>query len=168
MTQEEIIKAFEGRWRIKGGVFSSEDHVQGEIKALCRDFFTAGIFLGECFRSDEITFANGEKGTMIYKSALDCDTLDGGFSIFWNLYEKKVGRPKCEKLWAKLTAKERNDCLSYIPFYKQAQPDKQYRKNPETFLRNKSWNDEIIYHNATDKPTIHQQRIDKLASILTD
>jgi len=26
-------------------------------------------------------------------------------------------------------------------------PDKQYRKNPETYLNNKSWNDEIIGNN---------------------
>ena len=34
--------------------------------------------------------------------------------------------------------------MEHIPKYKQAQPDKKFRKNPETFLNNKSWNDEII------------------------
>lgn len=47
MNQTDIDKAFEGRWRIKNHVFSAEDHVQGEIKALCRDFFEAGIMIGE-------------------------------------------------------------------------------------------------------------------------
>ena len=37
--------------------------------------------------------------------------------------------------------------FEYIPKYKQAQPDKQYRKNPETFLRNRSWEDELIFKN---------------------
>ena len=35
--------------------------------------------------------------------------------------------------------------MSYIPQYKQCQPDKKYRKNPETFLNQKAWNDELIF-----------------------
>jgi hypothetical protein len=33
--------------------------------------------------------------------------------------------------------------IDYIPEYKKATPDKQYRKHPSTFLNNESWNDEI-------------------------
>ena len=69
------------------------------------------------------------------------------FGMFWNLYDKKVGKEKCQKLWHKLSKKDKEKCLDYIPLYKQAQPDKKFRKNPETFLRNKSWNDELIYNN---------------------
>ena len=149
---------FEGRWRIKGNfgqinsnrATMSVDEFYDHVKSLCRDFFEAGILLAEC--------------------SVCCDTIatpqTADFSIFWNLYDKKVGRPKCEKLWEKLTVKEKHACLNYIPLYRQAQPDKQFRKNPETFLRNKSWNDEIIYHNADSQSTIQQQRIDKLADIL--
>lgn len=73
-------------------------------------------------------------------------TIDA-FETFWNLYDKKVGKEKCQKLWIKLSDKDKMECLDYIPLYKQAQPDKKFRKNPETFLRNKSWNDELIYNN---------------------
>jgi hypothetical protein len=34
--------------------------------------------------------------------------------------------------------------MDYIPKYKIAQPDKKFRKDPQTFLNNKSWLDEII------------------------
>jgi hypothetical protein len=34
--------------------------------------------------------------------------------------------------------------MAYIPRYKLHQPDKQYRKNPATFLYQRSWEDEII------------------------
>ena len=34
--------------------------------------------------------------------------------------------------------------IKYIPNYKSATPDKKYRKNPETFLNNRSWKDELI------------------------
>jgi hypothetical protein len=38
--------------------------------------------------------------------------------------------------------------MEHVAKYKQAQPDKKFRKNPETYLNNKSWNDEIIGTNG--------------------
>jgi hypothetical protein len=67
------------------------------------------------------------------------------FDWFWNDYDKKVGdKTKLKKKWNKLSDEERQNAMNYIELYKQAVPDKQFRKNPETFLNNKSWNDEII------------------------
>jgi Fe2+ or Zn2+ uptake regulation protein len=66
------------------------------------------------------------------------------FDDFWNLYEKKVNKEKCEKKWNKLSDVDREIIMKYIPMYKKAQPEKKFRKNPETFLNNKSWNDELI------------------------
>lgn len=154
----DIDKAFEGRWRYKWPDYDRCEIRQissKEIKRLCRDFFEAGIML------------TTEPLVATYNDACD---ITCPFEKFWDLYDKKVGRPKCEKLWHKLSMKERVDCLNYIPLYKQAQPEKCYRKNPETFLRNKSWNDELIFrNNGTDnKPTLEQQRKSKLADILTD
>jgi hypothetical protein len=68
---------------------------------------------------------------------------DNGFDEFWELYDKKVGRAKACSLWLKLSKAKKKDCMDYIPKYKKSQPDVQYRKHPETFLRNESWNDEI-------------------------
>ena len=66
------------------------------------------------------------------------------FETFWNLYDKKVGYiEKVKAKWNKLKDSERQDIINYLPMYIKATPDKQYRKNPETFLNNKSWNDEI-------------------------
>lgn len=139
MEQEQIDKMFEGRWRIKVGQPNLTIGWLKGVKELVKDFFQAGILLAE---------GNTE--------------TDASFEAFWNLYEKKVAMQKCLKLWNKLTPKEKADCMAYIPKYKIAQPDKQYRKNPETFLRNKSFYDELIYRDTT------QQRFDKLADILTD
>lgn len=67
------------------------------------------------------------------------------FDEFWELYDKKTGeRKKLTKKWLALTDKEREMIMNYIPKYIECQPDKQFRKNPETFLNNKSWNDELI------------------------
>lgn len=80
--------------------------------------------------------------------------LNKEFEVFWSLYDKKVGnKPKLLVKWGKLTKEERRAALEYVPKYKEAQPDKQFRKNPETFINNKSWLDEIISSNGTQQTT---------------
>lgn len=67
------------------------------------------------------------------------------FDEFWRLYDKKVGNQnKMKRKWEALSDTERERIKEFIPKYKLAQPDKKFRKNPETFLNNKSWNDELI------------------------
>lgn len=73
------------------------------------------------------------------------------FDVFWELYDKKVDRAKCEVKWNKLTDQEREDCVYKVPGYIQSTPDKKYRRDPETYLNNKSWNNEIIKSNGTNK-----------------
>ena len=141
MTQQQIDTAFENRWRIYG-------NLNPETKELCRSFFEAGIAIGS------------------HATAIDPIHSDTSFDAFWNAYDKKVARPKCEKLWGRLTLAEQAACMAYIPLYIEAQPSKQYRKNPETFLRNKSWNDELIYTDNAIRTDINQQRAAKLADIL--
>jgi hypothetical protein len=82
------------------------------------------------------------------------ENINIDFEWFWNEYDKKVGdKQKLKKKWNKLTDEERQNAMNYIDLYKQSVPDKQFRKNPETFINNKSWNDEIINRNNT---TIHK------------
>ena len=66
------------------------------------------------------------------------------FVEFWDLYDKKKGRPKCEGLWKKLTGTEVDLIFNNLPSYVLSTPEKQFRSNPETWLRNKGWNDEVI------------------------
>ena len=78
------------------------------------------------------------------------ENINIDFDWFWNDYDKKVGdKQKLKKKWNKLTDEERQNAMNYIDLYKQSVPDKQFRKNPETFLNNKSWNDEIINRSIT-------------------
>ena len=66
------------------------------------------------------------------------------FDHFWDMYDKKKARPKCEGLWKKLTGKELELIFNNLPNYVLSTPEKQFRSNPETWLRNKGWNDEVI------------------------
>lgn len=81
-------------------------------------------------------------------SALSTELPNISFLEFWEAYDKKVGRAECEKRWSRLSDGERVCLMRYIPLYKQARPDKRYRRNPETFLSRKSWNDELIDQNG--------------------
>lgn len=85
--------------------------------------------------------AKGYKVTAPLKEVKDEYT----FERAWNLYEKKVGcKTKLEKKWNSMSQKDRKAALEYIPLYVLSQPDKQYRKNFQTFLNQRGWEDEII------------------------
>ena len=67
------------------------------------------------------------------------------FDIFWDLYDKKVGdKVKLKKKWESLQDLDRKSIIDYIPKYKTIQPDKKFRKDPQTFFNNSSWNDELV------------------------
>lgn len=66
------------------------------------------------------------------------------FSEFWTDYDKQVGEDVCRKLFEQLSVPDREAIRAYVPLYKQAQPNKRFRKNPETFLTTCGWKDEII------------------------
>lgn len=72
-------------------------------------------------------------------------TLWPSFQDFWDLYDKKTGRDKTEKKWGRLKQSEKEKIMAHIPDYVASQPDKTYRKNPETYLNGKHWNDEVIF-----------------------
>ncbi len=173
MTKEQIQKAFEGRWRINGFDDYEVRQLSGrEVNKLCRDFFETGILLGEGFQVADVCDDKGKQTgqIMIYKHDPILDTADSGFSEWWNLYDKKIDRAKCERKWNKLTLAERKACIAATPAYVASTPDLQFRRHPMTYLNNKSWENQIIPHNnaANTKPSIEQQRLSKLASILTE
>ena len=67
------------------------------------------------------------------------------FNKFWSLYDKKVGnKEKIFNKYKKLSLLDREKIEKYIPLYVKSEPNKRYRKNPETFLNNRGWEDEII------------------------
>lgn len=101
----------------------------------------------------------------VNENVIEDKNINIDFEWFWNDYDKKVGdKQKLKKKWQKLTDEERQNAMNYLDLYKQAVPDKQFRKNPETFLNNKSWNDEIIRStpNNSRKLTYSEQQATNL------
>lgn len=79
------------------------------------------------------------------------------FDDFWHEYDKKVGnKEKIEKKWSKLSQSVKEQIMAYLPNYKISQPEKKFRKNPETFLNNNGWEDELIISDEKVKKQIDQ------------
>ena len=70
------------------------------------------------------------------------------FNDFWNLYDKKIDRPKSILKWNKLNQEQKEKIINYLPDYIKSTPEKSFRKNPTTFFNNQSWNNEIIKDNS--------------------
>lgn len=66
------------------------------------------------------------------------------FDQFYELYDKKVDKDLAEKAWKKVSQKNHELIMEYIPLYKEAEPDKGFRRNPSVFLNKKTWKNEII------------------------
>lgn len=103
---------------------------------------------------------NGYKVTAPPKEVKDEYT----FERAWNLYDKKVGcKAKLEKKWNSMRQKDRKAAIEYIPLYVIATEDKKYRKNFQTFLNQRGWEDELI--GAKEPPiavNVHPSEISRL------
>jgi len=78
------------------------------------------------------------------------ESNDTDFENFWKLYDKKVSREKSFKLFKKLSKTDIEKIFESLPAYINNTPDKSFRKNPDTYLRNKCWLDEIIHTKPTE------------------
>lgn len=91
------------------------------------------------------------------------------FENAWNLYQKKVGdKSRLNKKWNSMSLKDRKAATEYIPSYVLSTPDKQYRKNFQTFLNQRGWEDEIVgaappteNHKPAEEPSSISKLIDK-------
>jgi hypothetical protein len=67
---------------------------------------------------------------------------DNMFEIFWNLYDNKKDRFACYNKFVKLDIETINKIIQVVPEYLKTITDKQFQKNPKTWIHNKCWNDE--------------------------
>jgi len=107
-----------------------------------------GIILTPCQGGDEAPSIGGvstpslqveEKG----KVEEEVNIIDSpSFLDFWNKYDKKVGKPPTEKQWHKVKQSDREKIMLHLDEYTQR--EKEFRKDPERYLKNKTWDDEIV------------------------
>lgn len=89
------------------------------------------------------------------KKLSDDNSKESEFDKFWDLYGKKVGeKGKIKRKFLSLSKADRVKIFETLPAYIASTPDKQYRKHPQTYLNNRSWEDEIIQRNTTQSTPI--------------
>ena len=62
------------------------------------------------------------------------------------------------KKWNKLSQKDKDNIMIYVPKYVEATPETKYRKNPETFFNRRAWENELP---ARSKEQIEDELEDK-------
>jgi hypothetical protein len=81
------------------------------------------------------------------------------FEKAWELYERKGNKKTSMKKWANLKNHCREAALKHIPLYVQSTPDKQFRKNFETYINQEVWNDEILTNQQHEQPKQSESRL---------
>ena len=155
MTQQEINKMFEGRWRIKGFDSYEVRQLSGQtVQSLCRDFFQAGILLA----AKEATVPDGSPSGKPQKHPL---------ALRAESFYQQVHAPE---FTAKYPPQLLQDFFSYWsePNRSKTKMRFELQKTWDTSRRLATWARNDFHHYANTQPTINQQRADKLASILTD
>lgn len=104
---------------------------------------------------------NGYKVTAPPKQVKDEYTFDN----IWNLYDKKVGcKDKLRKKWNSMSKADRKAATEYVPLYVIATEDKKYRKNFQTFLNQRGWEDELI--GATPPPAAVNENPSEISQLI--
>lgn len=92
---------------------------------------------------------------------------DDAFVIWWELYERKGSRKLSAEQWARLTPEDRAACIAKTPAYVRSKPDKVYRKDGERYLRNRTWEDEILIQAPTVSAPV-QHKLPEATGWITD
>lgn len=105
-----------------------------------------------------------ENGYEVKKIVLDKDD-EYTFDNIWNLYDKKVGcKDKLRKKWNSMSKADRKAATEYVPLYVIATEDKKYRKNFQTFLNQRGWEDELI--GATPPPAVTNEQPSEISQLI--
>lgn len=105
-----------------------------------------------------------ENGYEVKKIILDKDD-EYTFDNIWNLYDKKVGcKEKLRKKWNSMSKADRKAATEYVPLYVMATEDKKYRKNFQTFLNQRGWEDELI--GATPPPAAVNENPSEISQLI--
>jgi hypothetical protein len=82
------------------------------------------------------------------------------FKLFWDKYNKKVGRQRAERAWKKLKRADIWKIIETVEAFKNYKPFENYvHPNPEAYINGRRWEDEI--------PTANTRKHSVLSEITT-
>lgn len=92
-----------------------------------------------------VTIHNMEGGIGFSKDTVVVESdFEVTFLMFWDAYKKKIKLSRCQALWVKLTKVEQVQAYYGINIYDKYLHCERWRSkaDPETYLRNKYWENE--------------------------
>ena len=87
---------------------------------------------------------------LLEKEKFELYTSD--FLDFWDLYNKSRNKKGTFTRWKKLNDFEVREIMITLPAYIESTPDKKFRKDPQTYLNQRAWENEIIEHGNNKDP----------------
>jgi len=85
-----------------------------------------------------------EEKKRVNKEKTACAEKEALFFNFWETYDKSRNKEKVKNKFFKLKNEEIEKIFETLPAYVKSTPDKKYRKDPLTYLNQKTFEDEII------------------------
>jgi len=111
--------------------------------------------------SDKLVTTN--KNDKNVKNENNDKKTNGEFDLVWNMYEKKGNKKTSQNKFNKMTDANKQLMSEHLPEYVKSTPDKQYRKNLESYINQECWNDEIsIKSEVSQYSAITQKNIQNL------
>lgn len=94
--------------------------------------------------------------------------IEFSFENVWEQYGKKGNRKTSKAKWDRLSNTNKALALKHIPGYVGATPDKQYRKNFETYLNQEVWNDNLLSNDLNSRKSHSNDSIPDLDILYSD
>ena len=138
-------------WMTEIQNFIGHSSTEADRKRLYRHKMDKQLIIADTQQGDKCPDKNPPEKEIERESEKEIE-LEQSFNDFWDAYGKKVDTSKCKKKWFKLPKSTRESIMQYVPEYVQRTPDKQFRKNPMTFLNGECWNDELPEQKQSTAP----------------
>lgn len=103
---------------------------------------------------------NAIKEKKVKESKVNKKKVNIDFSVFWDLYNKKVGdKSKVQKKWNNLKDIDRTKIMDTLPAFLKLIPDKQFQPFPMTYLNNRRWEDDLTMPKTSEEKQIEMQEM---------
>lgn len=84
---------------------------------------------------------------------LDQSALDHEFDQAWELYGRKGNKKTSRSRFNKLSREDKESIYNHLPVYLLSTPDKQYRKDFQSYINLECWNDEVAISRPQETPS---------------
>lgn len=132
-------------------------YYQISVKGVSKLYNTIKSELSEGVESLELDLEGNESASLPVEQVVELEveqsttvealqSPDNSFEIFWGVYDKKVGKEPSKRLWVRLRDSDKSAIMGHLEKYIQSTPEKQFRKDPANYLKDRVWEDEVIEH----------------------